>query len=110
MKYLNHIYRLIIENLAYFSHQLSKTERNYSTSERELLAIVLASHHFKQFLYGGKLIVGTDHQPLKYVLSTKEPAARLLRLLTQMNSFEYEIKYLIFCYYSFTTPSPYIFI
>jgi hypothetical protein len=47
---------------AYFSKHLSKTERNYSTSERELLAIVLASHHFKQFLYGGKFIVWIDHQ------------------------------------------------
>jgi hypothetical protein len=79
--------------VAYFSKHLSKTKRNYSTSERELLAIVLASHHFKQFLYGGKFIVWTDHQPLKYLLSTKEPAARLLRLLKRMNSFEYEIKY-----------------
>jgi hypothetical protein len=36
--------------IAYFSKHLNKTEQNYSTSERELLAIVLAVEHFKEYL------------------------------------------------------------
>jgi hypothetical protein len=56
--------------IAYFSKHLTRAQRNYSTTERELLAIVLAVHHFKQFLYGGNLIVWSDHQPLKHLVST----------------------------------------
>ncbi len=54
--------------VAYFSKHLSKQERNYSTSEKELFAIVLAMEHFRQFLYGVQFVVITDHQPLKYIL------------------------------------------
>ncbi len=64
-----------------------------STTERELLAIVLAVHHFKRFLYGGNFIVWSDHQPLKHLLSTKKPATRLLRLLNKLSTFDYEIRY-----------------
>jgi hypothetical protein len=51
--------------------------------------VVFAVHHFKQFLYGEKLFVWSDHQPL----STKEPATRLLRLLIKLCTFDYEIRY-----------------
>jgi hypothetical protein len=79
--------------VAYYSKHLTRAQRNYSTTERELLAIVFAVHHFKQFLYGNKLIVWSDHQPLKHLLATKEPATRLLRLLNKLCTFDYEIRY-----------------
>ena len=79
--------------VAYYSKHLTRAQRNYSTTERELLAIVFAVQHFKQFLYGGKFTVWSDHQPLKHLLSTKEPATRLLRLLNKLSTFDYEIKY-----------------
>jgi hypothetical protein len=79
--------------VAYYSKHLTRAQRNYSTTERELLAIVLSVQHFKQFLYGGNFTVWSDHQPLKHLLSTKEPATRLLRLLNKLSTFDYEIKY-----------------
>ena len=82
-----------IHPIAYFSKQLSKTERNYSTTERELLAIVATIEHFHQFLYGTQFVVNTDHQPLKYIFKIKEPAARLLRWMVRLSNYDFEIRY-----------------
>ena len=79
--------------VAYYSKHLTKPERNYSTTEREMLAIVLAIEHFKQFLYGTQFVVYTDHQPLKYVFQTKDPAARLLRWIVRLSNYDFEIRY-----------------
>ena len=79
--------------VAYFSKHLAKVERNYSTTEKELYAIVLSVEHFKQFLYGVEFTVITDHQPLKYLWSIKEPAVRLIRWLLRLNMFRFKIYY-----------------
>jgi hypothetical protein len=68
-------------------------ERNYSTTEKELYAIVLAVEHFKQFLYGIEFKVITDHQPLKYLFSIKEPASRLIRWMLRLSMFRFKIFY-----------------
>jgi hypothetical protein len=79
--------------VAYFSRHLSKVERNYSTTEKELYAIVLAVEHFKQFLYGIEFKVITDHQPLKYLFSIKEPASRLIRWMLRLSMYRFKIFY-----------------
>ena len=79
--------------VAYFSQRLNKCERNYSTTEKELYAIVLSIEYFRQFLYGTNFIVITDHKPLQYLLSVKEPASRLLRWINRLNNYDYTIEY-----------------
>ena len=79
--------------VAYFSQRLSKCERNYSTSEKELYAIVLSVEYFRQFLYGISFKVITDHKPLQYLLTVKEPASRLLRWLNRLSMYDYQIWY-----------------
>ena len=54
---------------------------------------MLSVEHFRQFLYGQKFQVWRDHQPLKYLLNIKEPAARLVRWMNRLNMYDYEIKY-----------------
>lgn len=49
---------------SYFSKHLSKTERNYSVAEKELLSCVKGTEFNKQFLIGKEFILVTDHQPL----------------------------------------------
>ena len=79
--------------VSYFSKHLSKTERNYSTAERELLAIVRGVEHNRQFLYGTRFTVVTDHQPLQWLMSHKNPAARLARWIIRLEQYEFKIEY-----------------
>lgn len=55
----------------FFSRRLSDTQRNYSTYDRELLAIFLAIHHFKYLLEGREFTIFTDHMPLKHAFDKK---------------------------------------
>ena len=56
--------------LSYFSRKLSPAEARYSTFDRELLAVYLATRHFQHFLEGRQFFVLTDHKPLTYALSS----------------------------------------
>ncbi len=77
----------------YYAKHLSKAERNYSASERELLAVVKSIEHFKQFLYGQRFTVVTDHQPLQWLMTVKNPAARLARWITRLEQYDFKIEY-----------------
>jgi hypothetical protein len=51
-----------IETLvSYFSKALSKPERNYSVTRKEVLAVVLATKHFHKYLYGQRFLLRTEH-------------------------------------------------
>ena len=59
--------------IAYESQTLSRTERNYCVTDRELLAVCYFMEYYKQYLLGQKFLVQTDHQALKWLFSLKEP-------------------------------------
>ena len=82
-----------VRPVAYFSKHLSPAQRNYSTSERELLAIVLAVENFAQYLYGKHFTVNSDHQPLQWLFKTAKPSARLARWIIRLNDFSFTIHY-----------------
>lgn len=62
---------LVQKVVAYASRSLTKTERNYSQTKREELAVVWASEKFHLYLYGKHDIVFTDHKPLLQLYSKK---------------------------------------
>ena len=53
--------------VAFAGKKLLPRERNYSTIEKECLAIVWAVQKFQNFLYGKPFVLETDHQPLQYL-------------------------------------------
>jgi len=62
------------------SRTLSKTEENYATNERELLAVVWALQKLRNYLYGAKNInIFSDHQPLSFSLSERNPNTKIRR-------------------------------
>lgn len=55
--------------LAFFSRNLHDSERKYSTFDRELLALYLATHHFCFLLEGRKFTTCVDHKPLIFAMA-----------------------------------------
>lgn len=80
--------------IAYMSKSLSAAERNYSITERETLAVVIALEHWRCYVENGKpFTVYTDHSALKWFLSLKNPTGRLARWGVRLSSFNLEFKH-----------------
>ena len=65
---------------------------NYSTTEKELLSVVLAFDKFRAHLIGSPITYFTDHAVLKYLLSKKDAKARLIRWILLLQEFDLTIK------------------
>lgn len=76
----------------YASRTLNSAQMNYSTTEKELLAIVFALDKFRSYLIGSKIVIFTDHAALKYLLTKKDAKPRLLRWILLLQEFDLEIK------------------
>ena len=63
----------------YASKTLNEAQRNYTTIEKELLAIVFALEKFRAYLVGSFIVVFTNHLALKYLLTKQDAKVRLIR-------------------------------
>jgi len=79
--------------IAYWSRQLTKAERNYSTIEREALAAVGAIKEFYPYLYGFSFTLVTDHNPLTSLKDIKDTGGRLARWLLFLQQFNFTVEY-----------------
>ena len=70
--------------IAFASRHLRGAELKYTVSEKEALAILWASRHFKHYLYGNNALFMTDHKPLADMRSNREPEATLGRLMLKL--------------------------
>ncbi|KAM2673751.1 hypothetical protein EV2_015012 [Malus domestica] len=76
----------------YASRTLNDAQLNYSTTEKELFAVVFAFDKFRSYLLGTKVIVYSDHATLKYLLTKKEAKPRLIRWMLLLQEFNIEIR------------------
>ncbi|GKV14108.1 hypothetical protein SLEP1_g25025 [Rubroshorea leprosula] len=76
----------------YASITLNSAQRNYSTTEKELLAIVFALDQFCSCLIGSPITIFTNHAMLNYLLSKKDVKARLIRWILPLQEFDLTIK------------------
>ena len=65
---------------------------NYSTIEKELLAVVYALDKFRSYLLGSNVIIFSDHAALKYFRSKKDAKACLIRRILLLQEFDLEIR------------------
>ncbi|GFX89086.1 retrovirus-related Pol polyprotein from transposon 17.6 [Trichonephila clavipes] len=80
--------------IEYASRLLTPAERNYSTTEREALAVVWALKKFRGYIEGTEITVASDHQPLKWLLNLKSPTGRPARWALEIQSFNLKVQYI----------------
>ena len=76
----------------YASRTLNEAQKNYTTTEKELLAVVFALDKFRAYLVGSSIVVFTDHSALKYLLTKQDAKARLIRWILLLQEFNLQIK------------------
>ncbi|GKA88053.1 putative reverse transcriptase domain-containing protein [Tanacetum coccineum] len=79
--------------ISYASHQLKIHEKNYTTHDLELGAVVFALKIWRHYLYGTKCTVFTDHKSLQHILDQKELNMRQRRWLELLSDYDCDIRY-----------------
>ena len=82
--------------IAYCSKKLSKAERNYFTTEQELLGVIHALEEFRCYVEGGKfpVTIVTDHNPNTFLRTQVTLSRRQARWVEYMERFDYVWKYI----------------
>nr|GEY21678.1 reverse transcriptase domain-containing protein [Tanacetum cinerariifolium] len=73
------------------SKTITDAESNYTTTEKEMLAVVYAFEKFRSYLIMNKSIVHTDHSALKYLFAKKDAKARLLWWVLLLQEFDFKV-------------------
>nr|GFA60036.1 reverse transcriptase domain-containing protein [Tanacetum cinerariifolium] len=77
-------------SIHYASKTMNQAETNYTTTEKEMLAVFYAFEKFRSYLIMNKSIVYTDHSALKYLFAKKDAKARLLRWILLLQEFDFK--------------------
>lgn len=77
--------------IAYGSKVLSRQERNYCVTRRELLAVVHFVVHFRHYLLGRRFTLRSDHGALTWLFKFKQPEGQVARWLEQLSEFNFTI-------------------
>ncbi|GFU60160.1 retrovirus-related Pol polyprotein from transposon 412 [Trichonephila clavipes] len=79
--------------VAYWSKCLSKPERNYCVTRKELLAIVKAIEHFHHYLYGKIFLLRTDHASLTWLMNFRNTEGQVARWIQRLNEYYFDIRH-----------------
>ncbi|XP_071928135.1 uncharacterized protein [Coffea arabica] len=79
--------------VAYFSEKLNGAALNYSTYDKQLMALVRALQTWQHYLRPREFVLHTDHESLKHIKSQDKLSKRHARWITFIDSFTFVIKY-----------------
>ncbi|KII60618.1 Retrovirus-related Pol polyprotein from transposon 17.6 [Thelohanellus kitauei] len=92
--YLSQTINGLEKPIAFASRKLNHSERNYSTIDRELLALYWATKKFNYYLVGRHFFLYTDHNPLTFINSMKDTHNRRARMLMSIKEFDFTIRHI----------------
>ncbi|KAK1682053.1 hypothetical protein QYE76_042901 [Lolium multiflorum] len=75
----------------YASKTLDAAQRNYATTEKELLAVVFACDKFRPYIVDSKVTIHTDHAAIRYLMTKKDAKPRLIRWVLLLQEFDLHI-------------------
>ncbi|GKE46227.1 putative reverse transcriptase domain-containing protein [Tanacetum coccineum] len=79
--------------IAYASRKLKIHEKNYTTHDLELRAVVFTQKIWRHYLYGMKCVVFTDHKSIQHILDQKDLNMRQRRWIELLSDYDCEIRY-----------------
>ncbi|MDA8002457.1 MAG: hypothetical protein MPL62_14355, partial [Alphaproteobacteria bacterium] len=79
--------------VAFFSRTLTRPQRNYCVTRRELLAVVKSIKQFHTYLYGQQFVVRTDHSALQWLLNFRHPEGQVAKWLEVLQSYSFTIQH-----------------
>lgn len=80
--------------LEYGSRKLTRTEKNYCVTRKELLAVVHFCKQFRHYLVGRKFKIRTDHKALTWLVNWKEPnTAQYYKWISELEEFDFVIEH-----------------
>jgi hypothetical protein len=77
--------------IRFASKSLSGSEINYGATQRELLAVVYALKQFRDYIWGTKFTVYTDHQALTYIFSKKKVSSTIMNWMDTIIDFDFNV-------------------
>ena len=82
----------IFKAIYYANKNFNEAQENYSTTEKEMLAMVFACEKFRPYILGSHVVIHTDHAAIKYLMTKKDAKLRLIRWVLLLQEFDLEIK------------------
>ncbi|KAL4564784.1 hypothetical protein LXL04_028855 [Taraxacum kok-saghyz] len=76
----------------YASKTFSEAQLNYTTTEKELLAVVFALDKFRSYVWGSKVVIDTDHSAIRHLMKKKDAKPCLIRWILLLQEFDLEIR------------------
>ena len=73
--------------IAYGSYGLTKEQRNYRVTRKELLPVVIFTRQFRHYLFGRPFTVRTDHSSLRWLMGFRSPQGHLARWLEELSQY-----------------------
>ncbi|GKD61243.1 reverse transcriptase domain-containing protein, partial [Tanacetum coccineum] len=80
------------KSIHYASKTINEAQENYTTTEKELLAVMFAFDKFCQYMVLSKTIVFTDHSALRYLFTKQDAKPHLIRWILLLQEYDIEIR------------------
>ena len=79
--------------ICYASRSCDPAEQNYSSFDGECLAVVWATNHFRAYLFGNSFTLITDHEPLRWLMTTQKLTGKMARWSLLLQEYDFTVQH-----------------